>query len=132
MTRRITSAVLICCVRHCRIRLPHIIALDACSLGLLYRFLPAAVHVLPDTPSLLQPKDRGLPHLEGRLHRPTLAPHLLHWSTRRKGKSAQKCQHPTLNPFDPTVMQFYSKHPPVNCTVATPDWVYVTCVRCIV
>ena len=126
MTRRIPNAVLICCLRHCRIRLPLFIALAACSLGLLYWCLPAAVHVLHYTPSLLQLKDRGLPHLEDRLRRPAHASHLLDWSTRRKGKSAQKCQHPTLNPFDPSVMQFYSKHPPVNCSAATPDWVYVT------
>ena len=126
MTRKFTNAVLICCLRHCRIRLPHVIALAACSLGLLYWFLPAAVHVLHGTPSLLQLKDRGLPHLEDRLHRPAHASHLLDWSTRRKGKSAQKCQHPALNPFDPSVMQFYIKHPPVSCTAATPDWVYVT------
>lgn len=43
-----------------------------------------------------------------------------------KRTAGQKCVHPNLNPFDPTVMQFFKKEGPVDCSSAMEDWVYVT------
>ncbi|XP_076452645.1 uncharacterized protein LOC143288202 [Babylonia areolata] len=39
--------------------------------------------------------------------------------------SGLKCVHPVLHPFDPAVMQFHQKVPPINCSSAMMDWVYV-------
>ncbi|KAL8560489.1 hypothetical protein ACOMHN_015011 [Nucella lapillus] len=37
----------------------------------------------------------------------------------------QKCVHPHLNPHDPSIMEFYQKESPVDCSSAMEDWVYV-------
>ncbi|KAK7090763.1 uncharacterized protein [Littorina saxatilis] len=40
--------------------------------------------------------------------------------------SGQRCVHPVLNPDDPSIMQYYSKESPVDCSANMEDWVYVT------
>ena len=40
--------------------------------------------------------------------------------------TGQKCVHPLLNPFEPTIMQFFQKETAVDCSSAMEDWVYVT------
>ena len=109
-----------------------LIALSACLLAFLHWFLPVVLRVPHGTPSIQHPPDRGqLPQLDGRqdlaeLERSLYVHRSSKRSTRPNYKSGQKCQHPVLHPLEPSVIQFYSKHPPVNCSSAMKDWVYVT------
>ncbi|PVD18432.1 hypothetical protein C0Q70_20981 [Pomacea canaliculata] len=41
-----------------------------------------------------------------------------------KEPNTQTCEHPVLDPFDPSIMQFHEKYSPVNCSQAEEDWVY--------
>ena len=43
-----------------------------------------------------------------------------------RAASGQRCVHPELQPNHPSIMQFYSKEAPVDCSAALEDWVYVT------
>ncbi|XP_076464264.1 uncharacterized protein LOC143296298 [Babylonia areolata] len=52
------------------------------------------------------------------------------WNDRAESEpdfSDQKCVHPQLNPYDPSIMNFYgTQAAAVNCRSAMEDWVYVT------
>ena len=109
-----------------------LIALSICLLTFLYWLQLIVMPVPYDTPSMQHPPDSGPPfQLDERqdlleLERSVNVSPSSKRLTHPKNQSVQKCQHPVLHPLEPSVMQFYRKHPPVNCTSAMEDWVYVT------